>query len=149
MKEEYKEAFSEVDQIFYLMPSGILDKIPSKFKELIKNNKSNTYMPNIQEPFENCKLKYETHVILALIYRDFLCSKEEREELVKRDTEKISEFEKELRDKYNIDNVFKSRKNNSQSIDENIFEETAIIEYKEKNFIQKLFDKIKHLFRRS
>lgn len=149
MKEEYKEAFSEVDQIFYLMPSGLLNKIPSKFKELIRKNKSNTYKPNIQEPFENCKLKYETHVILALIYRDFLCSKEEREELIKRDTDKLLEFEKELREKYDPDNLFKNRKNTSQTIEENISEETAIIEYKEKNFIQKLFDKIKYLFRRS
>ena len=76
-------------------------------------------------------------------------SKEEREELIKRDTDKLLEFEKELREKYDPDNLFKNRKNNSQTIEENISEVSAIIEYKEKNFIQKLFDKIKHLFRRS
>ena len=30
-----------------------------------------------------------------------------------------------------------------------ITKETAIIEYKEKNFLQKIFDKIKHLFKKN
>ncbi len=112
MKEEYREAFSEVDKIFEIMPSGLLDKIPNRFKELIKENKSNSYEPNIQEPFENCILKDETHVILALIYRDFLCNEEERKNLKLRDSQKLKEYEEELKEKYNPDNLFKTEKMN-------------------------------------
>ena len=49
-------------------------------------------------------------------------------------------YEKEIQEKYNTDNLFKNEK----------FEEAttqALVEYKEKTFIQKIFDKIKRIFR--
>lgn len=148
MKEEYREAFSEVEQILNLMPTNLSNKIPTKFKNIISLEKSKTYIPKISEPFEECELKEETNVILAVIYRDFLCSKEERAELLERDRNKLLEFEQELREKYNPDNIFKNKNNSSESIQDNISTETAIVEYREKNFIQKIFEKIKYLFRR-
>jgi len=148
MKEEYREAFSEVEQILNLMPTNLSNKIPTKFKNIITIEKSKTYIPQISEPFEECELKEETTIILAVIYRDFLCSKEELEELLERDKNKLLEFEEALREKYNPDNLFKNKNNFSECIQDNTSTETAMVEYKEKNFIQKLFDKIKHLFRR-
>lgn len=109
MKEVYRKAFSEVDEIFNLMPQGLLNKIPNEFKQIIKTEKSINYTPHIQEPLEECLLKEETIIVLALIYREFLCSKEEKEELKIRDAQKIKEAEDELREKYNPDNLFKNR----------------------------------------
>ena len=149
MKEEYREAFSEVEQILKLMPTNLSNRIPMKFKNIISLEKSKTYIPQISEPFEECELKEETKIILAVIYRDFLCSKEERENLLERDKNKLLEFEKELREKYNPDNLFKNKNTSSESIQDNISTETAMVEYKEKNFLQKLFDKIKNLFKRN
>ena len=83
------------------------------------------------------------------MYRDFLCSKQEREKLIERDSKKLLEFEKDLREKYNPDDIFKNRKKTQNVFENNNLEENAIIEYKEKNFIQKLFEKIKYLFKRS
>ena len=60
-----------------------------------------------------------------------------------------NQIEELKREKYNPDNIFKNKKNYSENIEDNISTETAIVEYKEKNFIQKLFDKIKNLFRRN
>lgn len=148
MKEEYREAFSEVEQILNLMPTNLSNKIPARFKNIISSEKSKTYTPRISEPFEECELKEETTIVLAVIYRDFLCSKEEREELLERDRNKLLEFEEELRKKYNPDNLFKNKNNSSENIQDNISTETAMVEYKEKNFLQKLFDKIKNLFKR-
>lgn len=149
MKEEYREAFSEVAQIINLMPSNLVGRIPIEFKQIIQAEKSKTYIPNITEPIEQCALKTETIIILALIYRDFLCSKEERENLIARDTNNLVDFEKELREKYNPDNIFKNRNTTQYSQEEYPKEQTAIVEYKEKNFLQKLFDRIKHLFKRN
>lgn len=147
MKEEYREAFSEVEQILNLMPTNLSNKIPLRLKQIISTEKSKTYSPKISEPLEECTLKEETTVILAVIYRDFLCSKQEREKLIERDSNKLLEFEKELREKYNPDDIFKNRKNLQTTFENKISEENAIIEYKEKNFIQKIFEKIKHLFK--
>lgn len=147
MKEIYKQAFSEVEQIIDLMPENLSNKIPLRFKNIITSEKSKTYIPDIKEPFEECKIMEETSIILAVIYRDFLCNEEERKKLKIRDTEKLKEYEKELKEKYNPDNLFKSKHsdiydNNTQS------QETALIEIKEKNFLQKIFDKIRKLFTR-
>lgn len=148
MKEEYREAFSEVAQVINLMPSNLANKIPLGFKQIIETEKSKTYRPNIIEPIEKCELKNETTIILAVIYRDFLCSKEERANLIERDTNDLAKFEKELREKYNPDNIFKNRNTTKYSQEENQTEQMAVVEYKEKNFLQKLFDKIKHIFKR-
>lgn len=149
MKEEYREAFSEVEKIINLMPTNLANRIPVGFKQIIEKEKSKTYRPNIIEPIEKCELKNETTIILAVIYRDFLCSKEERANLIERDTNDLAKFEKELREKYNPDNIFKNRNTTQYSHEEHQTKQTAIVEYKEKNFLQKLFDRVKHLFKRN
>lgn len=149
MKEKYREAFSEVAQIINLMPSNLLSRIPLEFKQIIQEEKSKTYMPNITEPLEQCELKNETIIILALIYRDFLCSQKERINLLARDTHNLVELEKQLRKKYNPDNnIFKNRNIAQYFKEEHQTEQMAIVERKKQNFLQKLFDKIKHILKR-
>lgn len=146
MQENYLKAFSEVEQIISLMPKGLQKKIPEKFKNILSKWKDKNYIPNIQEPFEECNIMEETKIILAVIYRDFLCSEKEKEQIKLKDSQQLQEYEKELREKYNPDDIFKNRKKLQTVFQNNNVEENAIIEYKEKNFIQRLFEKIKHLF---
>jgi len=145
MKEIYRDAFSEVEQIISLMPESLSNKIPLRFKNIISSEKSKTYNPKIQEPFEDCKILEETTIILAIIYRDFICDEDERKKLKIRDSEKLKQYEEELKEKYNPDNLFKNKQNYTP--DSGIeCQETALVEVKEKNFLQKLFEKIKYLF---
>lgn len=109
MEEKYREAFSELEQIIQIMPTTLKDKIPEKLKKMIKDEKSKSYITKIKEPIKDCILKPETKVILSLIYRDFLCSKEKREELIKRDRNKLIEEEKKLKEKYNYESIFKNK----------------------------------------
>lgn len=139
MKQVYADAFAEVDYIFSLMPNTLLNKIPNKFKQMIKNNKSD-YIPNIKkEPIEECELKEETIIILSLIYRDFLCSKEEKEKLYYRDIQKIKEAENELREKYNPDKIFKN-----DNVEKT--KEVALVEVKEEKWYKKIYNIIKRIF---
>lgn len=146
MREEYLKAFSEVEQIIKLMPESLQNKIPNKFKNIISTEKSQEYIPNIKEPFEECNIMEETKIILAVIYRDFLCSEEEKKEIKLKDSQKLMEYEKGLREKYNTDNIFKNRKNTSNILSTEENECTAIVEVKEKSFLRKIFEKIKNLF---
>lgn len=143
------EAFSEVYEIFKLMPQELLNKIPQKFYEIIKEERDKEYLPNIKEPIENQKLKDETIILLGLIYRDFLCSQDEKKRLQEKDARDLKEaeriLEEELREKYNPDNIFKK---NRQEIEPSN-EETAMIEYKEQSFLKRLFEKIKSLFKKN
>ena len=89
MERAYEEAFVEIDEIFKIMPIELLSKIPVEFRQVISENKAKDYKVKIEEPLQQNNLKKETVVILGLIYRDFLASPEEREELQKRDAEEF------------------------------------------------------------
>ncbi len=146
MKENYREAFSEISDIFKLMPTGMLDKIPNRCKQMIEEEKSTTYKAQIKEPLEECVLKEETIIILALIYRDFLCDKTERKKLKLRDAKKIGEAEAELREKYNPDDLFKNKISMQQNFDNN--DTNLPIEIKDEPFYKKIINLIKKVFRK-
>ena len=110
MKKEYEEAFAEVDEILQLMPIDLLIKIPLQFKKVISENRSQNYIPKIKEPIKEEDLKYETKVILGLIYRDFLVDPEEREKLQAQDAEEIRKIEEELQKQYDVEKIFTKRK---------------------------------------
>ena len=148
MKEIYREAFVEISEIFKLMPNIMLDKIPNKFKQIIENEKSTTYTSNIKEPLEQCILKEETIIVLSLIYRDFLCDKEEKARLQYRDAQKIKEAEDELREKYNPDNIFKNRVKANIDNTTEIQESLSLVKYEEDKWYKKIFSIIKRIFKR-
>lgn len=151
MKQEYKEAFTEVNEIIKMMPIELVNKIPSKFREMIVEEKDKNYIPDIKEPIEKCKLKNETIIILGLIYRDFLCFPDERKKLQEKDARELQEVEKaieeEIREKYNPDDIFKNR-NKIVLQEEQPSEETRMTIVQEEKWYQKIFNLIKGLFRK-
>lgn len=144
MKKEYEEAFAEVDEILQIMPIDLLIKIPLQFKKVISENRSQNYIPKIKEPIKEEDLKYETRVILGIIYRDFLADPEERDKLQAQDAEELRKIEEELKKQYDIDNIFKKRKDQKNT--ENAEDATDMIVYKEQGFLRKLFNLIKGVF---
>lgn len=144
MKRTYEEAFVEVDEILKIMPVELLCKIPIKFRQVISENKAKDYKVEIKEPLDEEKLKEETVVILGLIYRDFLASPEEREELQLKDAEELKRIEQEMQQQYDVDNVFKKRKKSSEDD-----ASTDLILYKEQGFLKKLFNLIKGIFNKN
>lgn len=146
------EAFAEVNEIIKLMPLELVKKIPSKFREMIVEEKDNNYIPDIEEPIEKCKLKNETIIILGLIYRDFLCSPDERKKLQEKDARELQEVQKaveeEIREIYNPDDIFKKKNQNNIEESNNKEENTSMIVIQEEKWYQKIFNLIKGLFRK-
>ena len=146
------EAFAEVNEIIKLMPLELVKKIPSKFREMIVEEKDNNYIPDIKESIEKCKLKNETIIILGLIYRDFLCSPDERKKLQEKDARELQEVQKaveeEIRERYNPDDIFKKRNQNNIEESNNKEENTSMIVIQEEKWYQKIFNLIKGLFRK-
>lgn len=96
-------------------------KIFAEVLDIINNSEKEDWDNNISE---------ETKEILALIYRDYIVSPEERKELIKEEAEFEKQKELELREKYNPDNLFKNKHKeiNKEIEKEN---ETAIVQYHE------------------
>lgn len=142
------EAFAEVNEVIKLMPDELVNKIPSKFREMIEEERDKKYFPNIKEPLEKQKLKNETIIILGLIYRDFLCSEEERKKLQEKDAKELQEMqqklEEEIRQKYNPDNIFENRNKIEEQREK---EENSLIIIQEEKWYRKIFNIIKKLFK--
>ena len=148
MKQEYKEAFTEVNEIIKMMPDELVNKIPSKFREMLEDERDKEYNPNIQEPLEKCKLKNETIIILGLIYRDFLSSPDEKRRLQEKDARELQEVQKaiedEIRQKYNPNDLFKKH----NTTDNQLIEECKSITIIEEKWYKKLYKLIKSIFKR-
>lgn len=109
MKEELKRALVEVDAVLENSSKDINDKIPKRFKDYIKNNKSQDYTFEIDKTKDilDQNLSKEARQIIALMYRDYIVDKDKRQELLEQEKEKQIKKEEELKEKYNPDNIFK------------------------------------------
>lgn len=139
-------SFSEAYDIILHMDKELVKKIPEKFIKFVEQNKAKDYKTNIDysKSINQQELQKGTRVILSIIYRDYLCSSEKKKELMQNDEEELKRIEQELREKYNPDNLFKMKNNNSyfEEKQENCLQ---IIEYKE-NFFVRIIKKIKNIY---
>ena len=97
---------TDISIIISMMPSQMQYKISQKLKDFIENNKAENYSSNINPtvPLKDQSLEKETKAMLGIIYRDYLCSEEQRRKLIENEKIEIEEYERELREKYNEPN---------------------------------------------
>jgi len=112
----------------------------NRLGKLLSNCKILDYKIEIQEPLEKENFKEETIAILGLIYRDFLASPDEREELQLRDAEELKKIEEKIQKQYDVENIFEKRKSVAK---------TELTVYKEPGVIKKLFNLIKGIFKKN
>ena len=144
MENNIYKAYAEVDMILSFMEVKYVEKIPKKMTELFENEKLQNYEPiiNPQIPLDEQNLQKKTYAILAMLNLNYWCDDEnEKQELIKIYAENDRKKEEELREKYNPDNIFKKK-------EEKIETTTALIEYKEENFLKKILNPIMSFFKR-
>lgn len=143
-------AFAETYDIIKHSDISIQSKISPKFMNLLMSAKDNSYRVNIDyEKTLDEQIQHETKVILGIIYRDYLCTPEKRQELIKNETELLERIEKEKNEKYSVDNLFKNRQNplNIQQQEANQSnEQNEIIEYKKEKWYEKIVRFFRNLF---
>ena len=140
---EYSEAITETLDILKHTSKEDVDKISLKFMDFLNANASKTYKPELDhtKKIKDMQLNRKTKAILAIIYKKFWCNSEKQEQFNRVLKENEIKREKELREKYNPDNLFKDKKPKIETIDNSM----AIVEYKE-SFFTKLIKKIKNIF---
>lgn len=144
MDKETKEGISQVLDVLKHSDKDIIDKISKKFIDFLTGNQLEGYTVNIDYSDENWtqQLNEDAKVILALIYRDFIVSKEERQELLKKEQEINGQYQKELSEKYNVDNLFAKQEKKVIDTDETV----ALAEIKKKKWYQNIIEKILSFF---
>lgn len=147
MNDKINKAYSEIYEILQLLDDEFINKLPNKFIEFIEKEKDNEYVANINPniPLEEQNLLSDTINILAMLKLDYWCTEDEKQELLEILNQNEQEYQAELTEKYNPDNIFKNKK--VTKINENT-EEISLVPIKEKSFILKLLDKIKNMFKK-
>ena len=150
--KELSEAAVEFNCILSNASPEIIKKIPKSFINFMKNIASTTYKFDYDKSkkLNEQTLKLETRGLISLVYSDYICNDKEKEEYINKCQNHLKIKEQESSLKYNPDNLFKKSKEGRLNYANNtIAEEMAIVECKEKNLVQKILDKIRHLFEKN
>lgn len=141
----YSEAAVEVLDILKHTKEEDVNKIPKKFIEFLESNKSKTYISKLDhtKTIKEMDLKPKTHALLGLIYLKYWANEEEKVNFKKRAKENEIKYQKELREKYNTDSLFKNQK--ETSINKNTKKPMSLKVVKDETFIQKIISKIRKI----
>ena len=145
MTKEYREAFTEVNEILKYFNKDLLKKIPKEFIENIKEKMYTTY----KVIYDNTKslneqnIKQETRAILSIIYRDYICDKETKEKIIQKDRKEWLELEEKKKEEYKNTELFKSPIKN-----QNISNDKYLKVVEKQNIIIKIIEKIKEIWRK-
>ena len=140
VSEEYRIAATEILSILEYLPKSDVNKIPNKFKGFLKEISISDYNPNFDYSLglDKIELKCKTKLLLAMIYRNYICSEQEKLEYDKLLYKNEEDYQESLREKYNPDNIFR-KLDKDENINSEIPENTTnmtLIEYKEPIFIR-------------
>ena len=146
ISDSTRKAYTEVDNFIELLDEYHKNKIPKKLREFFKNEKEEKYIKNIYRniPIKEQNLLQETLSLIAFLNLQYWCDdEEERKRLRKIYTENEKTAMKQMRLKYDINNIFKERR--KEVIEEETKDNVAMIRYKD-SLIQRIVNKIKKIF---
>ena len=149
----YANAATEVLAILENTEIEAVNKIPKKFINFLKENSSKTYKPELDftKPISELNLQPKTQALLGIIYMKYWAKEEEKNEFMKRANENEARYQKELEEKYNVDNLFKNNETvsneNVNEVVEEVKEEKILQVSKKETFITRIINKIKEIFR--
>ena len=142
---EYSVAITEVLYILKYLPKDMTANIPTNFLNFLNENSIPDYKPDfdLSKGLDNIRLKHKTKILLAIIYRNYICSEQERLDYDKILLQNENEYQIKLKEKYNTDNIFKETKTS----DDNNNDINQLVIYKKsyftriKDFIKKILHK--------
>lgn len=143
MEQTYEEAMAEVLDILNHTNIEDVKKINPKFMEFLREHSSQIYKPNFNhtQKLKDMELKPKTKALICLIYREYFCDESQKKEYDKKLAEEELEYQKELKTKYNTDNLFKKELSTRQQSKQ----EATLIKNKEPNFFKKILKRISKL----
>jgi hypothetical protein len=141
----YKNAFAEVYEILQNTDDTLLEKVPKKFILFLQKNMNKEYKTNINAyiPIDKQVLLAETEDILALIYRSYWATDEEKINFLNRDKQQLTQVENNKKNQYkNINEIFEKKKDLN-----NITLDNSLLIIKKESFIKKIFKKLINIFK--
>ena len=154
--DNYCNVLTETNEILNYFDKTILEKIPQKLRQKIRESKNDAYKFKYDKSktLIEQNIMPETKDLISAIYLMYCCDGEKRQQLMdicKENERKTMEY---LNQSYDISELFKKTKEvvkenteeNIESTDNVVNNKIAIIE--EENWYNKLYTKIKSFFNR-
>ena len=143
----YARAMENVLDILKHTNEEDVKKIPPKFMLFLEENKLKNYKPNIdyKEDVRKMHLDEDTQALLGIIYLNFWANEEEKKQFKSRIRKNEEQYQVQLRERYNIDNLLKASKEEREK-EEKQSQDLVVI--KRENILKKFLNKIKKFFLR-
>ncbi len=140
----YSEAVTEVLDILKHTKKEDVEKIPKSFMDFLEENKSKDYTPNLDhsKSLKDMGIKPKTAGLLGMIYVKYWANEEEKQEFMRKANENEQIYQEELRAKFNLNDIFKTEKNNK--IKETKNENLPMVNEENVNFFMKIWNKLKN-----
>lgn len=143
VKENYANAYKEVLIVLNNLAIEDYNKIPQKYIDFFKSNCNNEYdfKYDISKSFEEQDLLDDTKYILFKLFEQFGATNKQKEKINIYRKNYYNKLEKEKREKYNLDNIFKNEQY-SISCDsrEKGQDKQSIIKQKKQKWYEKIFN---------
>ena len=144
---EYSEAAVEVLDILNYTNKEDVAKIPQSFIKFLTDISSKNYKAkfNHEQPINGLNLKKQTKELLGFIYITWWANSEDREKYKKIiHNENITK--EKIKESYNVNDIFKNKKEGNKIIQNQSKMATSIEEYKEDSLLKKFLNKILNFF---
>lgn len=151
MENTVKDIYSEVYAILNMLGKEYINKLPKDIYNIIKEEKSTEYNPVYATTvaLDKQDVKKETISIIAFLHLNYWCNEEEKIKLRELFDENEDKYQEELKQQeeqeVEQENEEIQEDNNEIEIGKEFL---SMIVYKEENFAQRIFNKIRKLFSR-
>jgi len=145
MTDSYARAYVEILEIINNMGEEYKRKIPPKLLNFFEENKDINYTYQLTKTSNNGVFLNETIALLSMLEFKYWANPEEKVILDKALKDNEVEYQKELKEKYNPDNIF-SKQDRVKNTEEAMVNDCAITRYKE-SIVKKFINKIKSIFK--
>ncbi len=151
MENTVKDIYSEVYAILNMLGKEYINKLPNDIYNIIKEEKSSEYNPVYATTvsLDRQVVKKESISIIAFLHLNYWCDEEEKIKLRELFDENEDKYQEELQQqeeqKVEQENEEIQDDNNEIEIGKEFL---SMVVYKEENFVQRIFNKIRKLFSR-
>ena len=138
----YPMVYAELYEILMYIPIEKIKKIPKVIINQIDNNKDKNYNLkfDINKSLDEQNISEQTKLFLAILFENYWATDEQRNIINLKEKQYRIKNEKEKRNKYNPDNIFKNKATKIENSEKSV----AMVEYKES-----IFEKIKNWLKRT
>lgn len=121
MEDNYSKAYKEIVEILKYVPEESVNKIPKDMRDMFEAEQLKTYNFQIdtEKTFEEQELLEEKKAILANIFRDYWATDYQKARIIEKENQDREEWEKQKREKYNPNDIFKNRNKSTTTASNN------------------------------